>query len=261
MNNMPESEIRERAKPYFYEAPGDTLAILIHGFSGTPDDLKELAKFLVAEGISVKAPLLAGHGRHWVDLEKTSHYDWWKSVEDEVLAAQGQYKYIFLIGYSFGGNLALDLAIRQPQIISGVVSLGISVFLKNDFWVRLGLPFAHFLFKSYRKRYIKKDQLPEYEASGAYAVLPTKSVYDLYYFINQFTKKELAKVTVPTLFIHSQDDAIANPLSSQYAHDRVGSKKKELIYLNDLNHNPLRSRSREIIFGKIQQFINAIRQN
>lgn len=260
INNINSTEIRERAKPYFYEAYSNSLAILIHGFSGTPDDFRELAKFLVSQGISVKAPLLAGHGRHWVNLEQSSYYDWWKSVDDELKEAQGRYKYIFLIGYSFGANLALDLSIRYPQTITGVVSLGISVFLKGEFWIKLGLPFFHFFLKKCRKHYLKKEQLPEYEASGSYSYLPTKSVYDFYYFIKHFTKKELGKVTVPCLFIHSRDDAIAHPLSSQYVHDRISSKRKELIYLNDLNHNPLRSRRRDVIFGKIEQFVNSLRQ-
>ncbi len=254
-----ENRIRARAKPYFYETGSDILAILIHGFTGTPDDMRELANFLFTKGLAVKVPLLAGHGRHWLDLEATSYYDWWKTVESELRSGAGKYKKIFLIGYSFGGNLAFDLAARYPELVTGVVSLGISVFLRRELLVKLLLPFFHFFFKKYRKRYIKKQHLPEYEDSGSYAYVSTKSLYDFYHFIRQYTKKELHKVTVPALIIHSKDDAITHPLSSQFVHDRVRSKIKELMYLDDLNHNPLRSQRRNIIFGKIEEFVDSFK--
>ena len=255
-----ENRIREKARPYFLDAGGDTIAILIHGFTGTPDDLRELAKFLVSRGISVKVPLLAGHGRHWINLEDTSYYDWWKTVEDEVKDAIGKYKNIFLIGYSFGANLAFDISARYPQKITGVISLGISVFLRKEFLIKFFLPFFHLFLKKYRKVYIKKENIPEYEYSGSYVYVPTKSLYDFYFFIKNYTKKELHKVTVPTLIIHSRDDAITHPLSSQFVHDRISSKRKEMVYLEEINHNPLFSQRRNVIFSKIDEFIISLRR-
>lgn len=250
--------VKEKAKPYFLDAQSNTLAILIHGFTGTPNDLRELAKFLVGNSVSVKVPLLAGHGRHWVDLEKTSYFDWWKTIDDEVKQAMGKYSRIFLIGYSFGANLALDMAARYPQSITGVVSLGISVFLKREWLIKLSLPLCHFFLKRYRKMYIKKEHLPAYEESGAYAMVSTKSVYDFYYFIKHYTKHELPKVKAPVLIIHSRDDAITHPLSSQFIYDHLGTQRKELVYLDDVNHNPISSERRNLIFGRINQFVNSL---
>src|SRR3989344_307212 len=129
------SKIRERGKPYFYEADSETLVILIHGFTGSPDDMRELAKYLFSQNISVKVPRLAGHASYWTELEKTSFYDWWKSVEDEIIEASEKYKKIFLIGYSFGGNLALDLAARYGDKITGVATLGASGFLRKEIMI------------------------------------------------------------------------------------------------------------------------------
>ena len=252
------SKVRERGKPYFYEVNSETLVILIHGFTGSPDDMRELAKYLFSQNISVKVPRLAGHASYWTELEKTSFYDWWKSVEDEVIEASGKYQKIFLIGYSFGGNLALDLAARYGDKITGVVTLGASVFLRKEIMIRIFLPFFHHLFKKYRKRYISNENLFEYEDSGCYACVPTKSIYDFYKFIKMFTKRELHKVKVPTLIIHSRDDAITHPLSSQFIFDRIGSAKKELVMLDELNHNPLASKRRDMIFGRIIRFINSL---
>ena len=249
------SKIRERAKPYLYEA-GDKLAILVHGFTGTPDDMRELAKYLAAKGISAKAIRLAGHGTtDWQDLEQSSYYDWWKTLEDEVREAANKYRKIYLIGYSFGANLSFDIAARYPDLIEGVVSLGISVYLRKEWFVRLALPIFHNFLKRIRKRYIKKEHLAEYLNSGSQVFVSTKSIYDFYHFIDRYTKKELGKVTVPALIIHSRDDSVTHPSSSEFVHARISSPQKELIILDDINHNPIRSQRKNIIYTKIEGFI------
>lgn len=251
------NEIKEKARPYFYNVNSKTLAILIHGFTGSPYDLKELAKFLAAKGISVKAPLLAGHGRIWNDLEKCTCFDWWESVNQEMKWAEGKFDNIFIIGYSFGANLAMDMAARYAEKVNGVVSLGVSVFLRKDFLIRkIAMPIFHSFFKKYRKRYIKGDYLIEYEDSGCYANVPTLSLREFYRFIKYYTKRELKKMKSPILIIHSKDDKITHPRSSQYVYDRIGSEKKELLFLDEINHNPLASRRKDYIFSMIEEFIS-----
>ena len=249
------NKIKDRAKPYTYEAGREALAILIHGFSGTPDDLRNLAKYLAGQGISARSVLLAGHGSHWQDLGETTSYDWWKSVEDEVKAAIGQYQNIFLIGYSFGANLAFDIAARYPKEIAGVVSLGVSVFLKRNYIIKIFLPIFHLFLKHYTKGYIKKNHLIDYEDSGSYVSLPTKSIYEFKNFIKHYTKKELPKVTTPALIIHSKDDAITHPRSSEFVYRKINSQQKDLLLLDDVNHNPLTSKRKDVIYSKIREFI------
>jgi len=249
-------KIKKKALPYTYEA-GDILAILVHGFQGTPDDMRNLASYLAQHGISARAVRLAGHGRTWQDLDETTSYDWWKSLDDEIKDVIGKYDKIFLIGYSFGANLAFDLSARYPKDITGVVSLGVSVYIRRNWMITFMLPFYHFLFKKYRKKYIKKNQVIEFEDTGAYSYVPTSSIYEFKRFIKHYTKKELPKVTTPSIVIHSKDDHITHPFSSEYVYTRINSIKKELLLLDDVNHNPLSSKRRDIIFSKIIEFINS----
>jgi len=250
------SEIRDKAKPYFLEGNCGKLAILIHGFTGTPHDLKELGEFLNSQGISVCAPLLPGHGRvDWKDLEKVTQKDWEIAIEEEVKSHFNMYDEIYLIGYSFGANLAFNVAVKYPDKIKGVISLGISIFLRRDGMIRKILPLFHALYGKYRKRYIKKKHLAEYEETGSYAKIPTKSIYELYKFIDNVTSRDLTKVCLPTLIIHSRNDKVTHYKSSQYVHDKICSKRKELIIIDDINHNPLNSKTKDIIFDRIKKFI------
>lgn len=247
--------IKEKAKPYYLKADSDVLAILIHGFTGTPYDLRELGDFLHENKISISAPLLPGHGSCWKDLAEVNDNDWSQAIEDEIKNYFNEFKKIYLVGYSFGANLALNMVVKYPEKISGIVSLGISVYLRSERSARITLPIFHHLFGKYRKRYIKKKLLAEYEDSGAYATMPTKSVYDFYRFIDSRTKNELPQVKVPVLIIHSHDDKVTHPKSSRFVYQHIGSADKELLILNDVNHNPLNSRTKNEIFSRIVKFI------
>jgi alpha-beta hydrolase superfamily lysophospholipase len=53
----------DEGKTATFELPGDRGAcLLIHGFTGTPWDVRPLGEALSAAGISVQAPRLPGHG-------------------------------------------------------------------------------------------------------------------------------------------------------------------------------------------------------
>jgi esterase/lipase len=104
---------------------------------------------------------------------------------------------------------------------------------------------------------LKKDQQFAYEDSGCYAKILPESVYQFYGFIDNYTKKELTKVTSPSLIIHSKEDSITSPVSSEFVYNQIGSPKKELLILDDINHNPLVSQRKDVIFSRIIEFINS----
>jgi hypothetical protein len=51
--------------------PLQGLAILVHGFSNCPDDIREWGETIAAEGFEVIIPLLPGHGAAWSEYEGT----------------------------------------------------------------------------------------------------------------------------------------------------------------------------------------------
>ena len=154
--------------------------------------------------------------------------------------------------------MSLDLAARYPDIVDGITTMGVSVFLRKELLIKMAMPFFHLFIKKYKKKYVKKEYLYEYEDSGCYVMVPTKNVYDFYSFINNYTKRELHKIEMPSLIIHSRDDSITHPLSSQFVYDKINSSEKELLMLDDVNHNPLTSKRKDIIFNKINEFIQSV---
>jgi len=247
-----------KAKPIFWDEKSDAVAILIHGFSGAPEELSDLAEFLAKGGISVKLPVLAGHGDHWLSLADANAEDWKLSVERELDWARANFKKIFLVGFSLGGILALEAAAKNDYKIAGIVSLSAPVFLRGEIFINIFLPLWHRIFKKYRKQFVAKEFMDSYEARGRYLYLPTKSIYDFYNLVKE-ARLIYKKVTAPTLVIQSQNDTLIHNLSAEYIFRELSSKKKELVIFDDSAHNQSKGslyRARQ--FVKISQFINEL---
>ncbi len=256
-SNADAHPVKDKAKPYNYlHRDNDTVAILIHGFTGSPYDMKELADFLYSQGIDVMVARLAGHGTDIDDLIQSNYQDWMESVEAVANEAAASGKRIVLIGYSFGANIALDLARRYPDRFKGIVCLGPSIFWKwRTYYFILYHVFRLFGISKVRKPYVSKYRVEAYESTGNYASFPTNGLGHFRDSVKQVTRKHLREVTVPILIIHSRDDRISHPRSAEYIFDNVGSVYKEMFILKELNHNPLRSENKNKIFQKVTHFI------
>ncbi|MBU4332192.1 alpha/beta fold hydrolase [Patescibacteria group bacterium] len=251
------AEIKEKAKPFFYPAnPGSqSLALLIHGFTGSIYDLREIGEYLAGQGIDAMGVRLAGHGSCPEDLAKTTSGDWWQSVDKEIQAVKDKYQKIFLVGYSFGANLAIDFSVRYPDIIKSVILLGPSVYIRRDRFYRLMLPLKRIFFNYQTKKLGNKKELLEYEDRGGYTKVAIKNIKDFFDFTRNYTKKEASLVRVPTLIIQSTRDRVVHPKSALYVYKQIRSAKKELMLLDDHEHNPFFCDQKHEIFEKITGFL------
>src|SRR5919108_6320336 len=101
---------------------GPVGALLIHGFTGSPQGLRSLGEYLAAGGVTVVCPRLPGHGTTWQDLNTRTQEDWAGAVEDAFFKLSASCDQVFLVGLSFGAALALELASRYPERVAGVVT-------------------------------------------------------------------------------------------------------------------------------------------
>jgi carboxylesterase len=105
-----------------FELAGDdstgegTGIVLVHGFTGTPFEVRFLGEHLAREGFSVRAPLLPGHGATVEALDRTTWRDWADAVERAVDAMRGRCARVAVIGQSLGGLLALHLGSRRGDL-------------------------------------------------------------------------------------------------------------------------------------------------
>ncbi len=95
----------------FRLAGGPQTALLVHGFAGTPDELRGLAESLHLTGWTVSVPLLPGFGADIATLPEREHAEWQAAVTAAAceLAGDGRGPDL-LVGYSLGAALSVAAA-------------------------------------------------------------------------------------------------------------------------------------------------------
>ena len=182
--------------------------LVLHGFTGSPRTVRPWAGHLAAAGLTVRAPLLAGHGADWRDLAKTGWTDWYASAERAFTELYARCERVFVAGISMGGCLAFRLAETKREAISGLVVVNPSLAGDN-----LLIPFTPVLKYVIRAipsigGDIKKPGAQE----GALKKTPVASVATMPRMWKT-TAAELASVTQPVLVYRSTVDHVVGPAS------------------------------------------------
>ncbi|WP_367616508.1 alpha/beta hydrolase [Corallococcus exercitus] len=95
---------------------GPDACLLLHGFTGSPWEVRPLGEALAARGMRVVAPRLPGHGTTPEAMLDVDYRDW-QACADDALASLSGYRRVFVAGLSMGALLALRLAAHQPEAV------------------------------------------------------------------------------------------------------------------------------------------------
>jgi carboxylesterase len=107
------------AEPFASDG-GPEGALVIHGFTGNPFSMRGVAQVLADSGLTVRAPLLPGHGTAVDDMLGTRWADWSGAAEAAYTELAGSCEKVAVVGLSMGGTLTCWLAERHPEI-AGIV--------------------------------------------------------------------------------------------------------------------------------------------
>ncbi|MDQ6694243.1 MAG: alpha/beta fold hydrolase, partial [Chloroflexota bacterium] len=83
--------------------------LLIHGFSGSPAEMRWLGTYLAAQGVRVEGVRLAGHGTQPEDLSYLTWHDWVHSAVEGLDRLSQPGRKVVVVGFSMGGLIALQL--------------------------------------------------------------------------------------------------------------------------------------------------------
>jgi len=244
--------IKRSPDPFFYPGEKDTTILLIHGFTGSPAELRLLGNKLNQNGYTVYAPLLAGHGRTPEEMAKTDEIDWWNSVVEAYQWLQEKEdKKIIAIGLSMGGILALKLAYSKE--LYAVISMAAPIYVRDKRinWVR----WLKYL-KAYQVKKSKAEHIEQYLAS--YDRTPLVCVESLHKLIAE-VKQQLSKVAIPTLVLQGRKDETVIPESAEYIYNNVSSDFKQLIWYDKSTHIMTLDHEREKVFADILTFLDKLR--
>ena len=91
-------------------------ALLIHGYTSTPQSLGGLAGALTDAGFEVDVPLLPGHGTTVDELLPRRWIDWALATEEAWAKLAARHDRAIVAGLSMGGTLATWLAASRPDV-------------------------------------------------------------------------------------------------------------------------------------------------
>ncbi len=113
--------------------PGAGLsALLIHGLTGTPYEMRYLGERLASRGVRVRGVKLAGHAGTPEELGAAGYDNWYESVINGLEELRQYTEPVVVVGLSMGAVLAARLAADQGESIAGVVLLAPAFFLPTS---------------------------------------------------------------------------------------------------------------------------------
>jgi carboxylesterase len=240
------------AEPFFFPG-GETACLVVHGFTGTPKEMRWMGQYLAGKGYTVLGIRLAGHATRKEDMQRTHWEDWLASVEDGIHFLRG-YPHLYVMGLSMGGSLSLMAGARYP--IDGVVSLSAPYDLPDDAR-KAFLPVLRHL-----PIHIKKGKPDWHNPDAAkdhisYDDYPITAVAELNELLAAL-RDDLSQVKVPVQMIHSRNDHGVLPINADLIYEHLGTADKNLMWVEDSGHVITREPEREKAFQTAVNFMERI---
>jgi carboxylesterase len=240
----------------FQAGDGEHGILLIHGFTGSVAEVRELGQHLAGRGYRVRAPLLPGHGTHVGDLDAIRHGQWTQAVEDAFERLAGETKRQSVAGLSLGSLLALQLASSRPQI-RAVACLSVPLKLKT----RL-LPLTLLL-----RHVIKRPPFFDFEDADLADPTALDRVWSYdqtsiwgageVYLLTRRVRRQLHAVRQPILVVQARGDGVVHGKSPHILNRFARNTDTTIHWLEKSGHNLLVDAERHAAFDHIALFLEA----
>ncbi|HLE29994.1 MAG TPA: alpha/beta fold hydrolase [Anaerolineales bacterium] len=243
------------AEPFFYRG-GPIGALLIHGFTGAPKEMRLLAEALAAEGLTVLGVRLTHHGTTPDDMFRSHWRDWFTSALDGYYLLRDQCRQIFVMGLSMGGTLALRLSAFYP--VDGVVAMSTPsqpLYDHMDWRVKYAETLSY-LFPYAPKGEAAPTDPVTHAAHVSYPSYPVRAIPQLRELLHD-TAALFPQITVPVLLAHSWNDQGVPPENMLYIFEHLGATDKEMFWLERSAHVITEEAERDQLFARIIAFVHA----
>jgi len=240
------------AEPYSHD--GNEVGVLLcHGYTSTPQSLRPWAEHLAEQGYTVRLPLLAGHGRTWQELNRTTWQQWYADLDREYADLTKRCEVVFAGGLSMGALLATKIALEHPQL-EGLVLIN-PMFKHNHPMLPL-LPLLHYVIPSFPGLAgdIKKDGTTEL----AYDRNPLHSMYSQTQLM-KIVAESLPKLTQPVLLYRSRVDKVIPPVSADFFLSQATNCEVTEVWLENSYHVATLDNDASQVFEGSVEFFEKLR--
>ena len=216
--------------PFMHTGSSGKAWLLIHGFPGSPSEMRSLAMVLENLGDTTCGILLPGFGAELDSLRHKTATDWLNHAQGEYRRLRAKYDFVGVLGFSMGGAIAAQVA--ALEIPNALILIAPFWKLNHVLWHTLPV-LKHVIpqFKPFRlfkpnwsdPKFIEsvRNFMPEADLNDSatrQAILDFEIPVSMIDQIRQTGLRGYAaasKITCPTLVIQGVQDALVTPANTR----------------------------------------------
>jgi carboxylesterase len=245
--------VQAGGEPFFFKG-NQVGCLLVHGFPGTPQEMRWLGEFLQNQGYSVLGVRLSGHATQPSDLLRVRSSDWLADLEDGYHWLSGTCTRIYMIGFSLGGVLSAIFATLTP--LDGLVLMATPWDLPPlAHRLRPVLPVLKHVWR-YRRPTEESDWFDQAaeRQNLHYPVQPVHAIGQVLDLVKQLPGA-LEQLQLPTLLLYSLHDGSVPFEQGQQVFDTIPASDKALVWIEGSGHSLPRDAQHMQVFASVGEFI------
>ena len=244
---------------FFFPGAGVS-ALLVHGLTGTPYEMRYLGERLAARGVRVRGVKLAGHAGTPEELGEAGYDNWYESVVNGLEELRQHGEPVVVVGLSMGAVLAARLTADQGEAIAGVTLLSPAFFLPRSTTIMLkGL--RGLLGSLVNSIYLYSRGGSDIHDAAAKSVHPTCHLMPLsaplkLFELSAMVKPMLSRITQPALVMHApRDHTCPMRKNLDYVMRHLGSAEKRAVELEESYHVITVDSEKERVVDEVAGFV------
>lgn len=211
---------------------GSRAALLLHGFTGTPFEMRRVANELVARGYRCVGPVMAGHEKTHVELGRVHWREWIDVAAEHLERLSKDSGEVVVAGMSMGGLVTLSLGASHTPAAIG--AMGAPLWLPRS--MRWGIPVMKYL-----RPYAPKSEGPDLREPEArsqhpgFDTIPVAATHQIL-SLQKHVRQALPRIICPTFVAHGSHDKTANPRDAYRILGEVNAGERALFMGKDSGH-------------------------
>jgi carboxylesterase len=214
---------------------GKVGVLLLHGFTGTPRDLVNLAGRLHDNGLTVSVPRLPGHGTNGSDFLQSGWRDWLRASVDAYADLKARCEAVHLVGFSMGGIIAVLLAARFS--VTRLVLLAPALRTRSR--LLAFTPFVKLFIRRMRWPYVPKEGFDDPDLAvlaREYWQWRYSSQAASLLHLKRMSRRLLSRVTADTLTIVGDADGSVPVSVIQLIEGKISAARKRHLVIENGAH-------------------------